>query len=148
MCTDLLWRTFEATGFESPFLKGEGSSFVLFSYLPLVFITNSKWNTLFSFEALTRTVQTKGRMNIGTSVIVLPSDPRCSLQEQHQAQDEWQQPGWAWSRDLPQETRHLWPALTSPVALSKLVSKGWREMHKGTSRNCLVIRWPEGREVF
>lgn len=95
MYTDLLWRTFEATGFESPVPEGGGSSFVLFSYLSLVFITNPKWNTLFSFEALTRTAQTKGRMNIGTSVIVLPSDPRCSLQEQHQAQDEWQQPGWA-----------------------------------------------------
>lgn len=143
MYTDLLWRTFEATGFESPVPEG-GGLLLCPVFLPLARIYHKpqmKHTLLFRGSDQDSTNKRKDEYRnkcycASLWPTLLPAGAAPGT-------------GWmataglsAWSRNLPQEPRHLRPALTSPAALSKLVSREWREMHKETSRNCLVLQWP------
>lgn len=51
-------------------------------------------------------------------------------------------------RNLPQETRHLGPALGSSALASASPSGGQKETHKGTSRNRLMLRRPRATAEF
>lgn len=116
MCTDLLWRTFEATSSELPVSEGRGFLLCLV-FLPLAYIYRKlKMKQTLLFWGSDQDSRNKRMAECRTSVIVVFYDPYCSLQEQHQMHDEW--PGrTAPQRNLPQEMRHLGPALSSSARL-------------------------------